>query len=96
MATELKTLCLDSKGKSSEKMKQAVSELEYLTTFNRSVSQAMARTMQDLSEGVFINIANFTLARRDSYLDYLHTGVKQDTVNVLRTPPVHLNTLFPD
>ena len=87
MATQLKTLRLDSKGKSSEKMKQAVNELEYLTTFNRSISQAMARTMQDLSEGVFINMVNFTLARRDSYLDYLHAGVKQDTVNTLRTSP---------
>ena len=96
MTTQLKTLRLDSKGKSSEKMRQAVSELEYLTTFNRSISQAMARTMQDLSEAVFINMANFTLARRDSYLDYLHAGVKQDTVNALRTSPVHLNTLFPD
>ena len=96
MATQLKTLRLDSKGKSSEKMKQAVSELEYLTTFNRSISQAMARTMQDLSEGVFINMANFTLARRDSYLDYLHAGMKQDTVSALRTSPVHLNALFPD
>ena len=56
----------------------------------------MARTMQDLSEAVFINMANFTLARRDSYLDYLHAGVKQDTVNALRTSPVHLDTLFPD
>ena len=54
MATQLKTLRLDSKGKSSEKMKQAVNELEYLTTFNRSISQAMARTMQDLSEGVLL------------------------------------------
>ena len=95
IATQLKTLSLDSKGKSSEKMKQAVNELEYLTTFNRSISQAMARTMQDLA-GVFINMANFTLARRDSYLDYLHSGVKQDTVNALRTSPVHLNALFPD
>ena len=96
MNSQLKTLRLDSKGKSSEKMKQAVSELEYLTTFNRSVSQAMARTMQDLSEAVFINMANFTLARRDSYLDYLHAGVKQDTLHALRTSPVHLNALFPD
>ena len=96
MTTQLKTLRLDSKGKSSEKMRQAVSELEYLTTFNRSISQAMARTMQDLSKAVFINMANFTLARRDSYLDYLHAGVKQDTVNALRTSPVHLNALFPD
>ena len=56
----------------------------------------MARTMQDLSEAVFINMANFTLARRDSYLDYLHAGVKQDTLHALRTSPVHLNALFPD
>ena len=70
MATQLKTLHLDSKGKSSEKMKQAVSELEYLTTFNWSISQAMARTMQDLSEGIFTNMANVTLARRDSYLEW--------------------------
>ena len=56
----------------------------------------MARTMQGLSEGVFINMGNFTLARKDSYLDYLHTGVKQDTVNALRTSPVHFNALFPD
>ena len=77
MSTQLKTLRLDSKGKSSEKAKQAVNELEYLTTFNRSISQAMARAMQDLSEGVFISMANFTLARRDSYLEYLHAGVNR-------------------
>ena len=77
-------------------MKNAVDELDYLITFNRSISQAMARTMQDLSEGVFISMANFTLARRDSYLDYLHAGVNQDTVAALRTAPVHLNSLFPD
>ena len=40
----------------------------------------MARTMQDLSEGIFI-----TLARRDSYLEYLHASVKQDTLHALRT-----------
>ena len=96
MSTQLKTLRLDSKGKSSEKMKQAVNELKYLTTFNQSISQAMARTMQDLSEGVFISMANFTLARRDGYIEYLHAGTKQDTVSALRTSPVHLNSLFPD
>ena len=55
----------------------------------------MARTMQDLSEGVFISVANFTLTRRDSYLDYLHMGVKQDTLTALCTAPVHLQSLFP-
>ena len=37
--------------------------------------------------------ANFTLARRDSYLDYLHAGVKQDTVNTLRTSPEMILTV---
>ena len=41
-------------------------------------------------------MANFTLARRDSYLEYLHARVKQDTLNALRMSPVHLNSLFPD
>ena len=56
----------------------------------------MARTMQDLSSGVFINVANFTLTRRDSYLDYLKAGIKQDTLNALRTAPLHMSALFPD
>ena len=77
MSTQLKSLHLDTKGKSSEKLSKAVDDLDYLVTFNRSISQAMARTMQDLSEGVFIYMSNFTLARRDSYLEYLHAGVKQ-------------------
>ena len=84
------------KGKSSERMKQAVDELDYLVTFNRSISQAMTRTIQDLSEGVFISMANFTLACRDSYLEYLHADVKQDTLTALRTAPIHLHSLFPD
>ena len=67
MSSQLKTLHLDkTKGKSSERMKQAVDGLVYLVTFNWSISQAMARTMQDLSEGALISMANFTLGRRDS------------------------------
>ena len=56
----------------------------------------MARTSQDLSEGVFISVANFILARRDSYPEYLHAGVKQDTLAALRTAPIHIHSLFPD
>ena len=86
------------KGKSSERMQQAVDEPEYLVTFNRSISQGMARTMQDLSEGVFISVANFILARRDSYLEYLHAGVKQSkgSHNTQRGlhPPLPVQTKF--
>ena len=83
-------------GKAAERTQQVVKELEYLVTFNRSISQAMQRTMQDLSEGVFISKANLTLARRDSYLEFIHGGVKPDTLTALRTAPVHLHSLFPD
>ena len=97
MSTQLKNLHSDKgKGKSSERMQQAVDELEYLMTLNRSISQAMAWTMQDFSGGIFISMANFTLVHRDSFLEYLHTGVKQDTLTALRTAPVHLQSLFLD
>ena len=53
MSSQLKSLHLDSsKGKSSERMRQAVDELDYLVTFNRSISEAMARTMQNLLKGM--------------------------------------------
>ena len=97
MVTQLKSLRFDSsKGKSAEKQQQAVEELEYLVTFNRSISQAMQRTMQDLSEGVFISMANLTLAHRDSYLEFIRGGVKPDTLSALRTSSVHQLSLFPD
>ena len=97
MVTHLKTLRVDrTKGKAAERTQQAVEELEYLVTFIRSISQAMQRTMQDLSEGVFISMANLTLARRDSYLEFIRGGVKPDTLTALRTAPVHLHSLFPD
>ena len=47
MSTHLRNLHVDKgKGKSSERMQQAVDELEYFVNFNRSISQDMARTMQ--------------------------------------------------
>ena len=86
MVTHLQTLRVD-KGKAAERTPQAVAELEYLVTFNRSISQAMQHTMQDLSEGVFVSMPNLTLARRDSYLEFLRGGVKPDTLTALRTGP---------
>ena len=97
MSNQLKIIPgVTSKDKSSSKLHQAADELDFLVTFNRSITQAMARTMQDLSDGVFINVANFTLARRDSYLDFVKTGSKQDTLMSLRSAPLHTSALFPD
>ena len=54
MFSQLKLIqSVTSKGKSSSKITQAAEELDFLVTFNRSITQAMARTMQDLSEGGF-------------------------------------------
>ena len=47
----------------------------------------------DCCGGVFISMANLTLARRDSYLEFIHGGVKPDTLTALRTAPVHIHSL---
>ena len=97
MTSQLKIIQgVTAKGKSSTKLHQATDELDFLVTFNRSITQAMARTMQDLSDGVFISVAKLTLARRDSYLDFVKTGIKQDTLLSLRSAPLHMSALFPD
>ena len=62
MTSQLKIIQgVTSKAKSLSKLHQATDELDFLVTFNRTITQAMARTMQDLSDGVFINMANLTL-----------------------------------
>ena len=73
-----------SEGKSSEKTGMATDELQYLLNFDSSISQCMAKTIEHLSEFVFINIANMTLARRDRYLAHVKAGIKQDTLFALR------------
>ena len=55
----------------------------------------MAKTIEHLSEFVFINVANLTLATRDMYLSHTKAGIKQDTLSVLRQAPIHLDKLFP-
>ena len=97
LLAQLKTLHSDKgKSKAAGSSQHTVEKLEYLVTFNRSITQTMARTMQDLSDGIFINMANLTLARRASYMAYLRAGVKQDTLTALLTAPLHLQSLFPD
>ena len=56
----------------------------------------MAKSMEHLTEFVFVSMANNTLLRRDSYFAYLKAGVKADTLHALRTAPLQLDTLFPD
>ena len=55
----------------------------------------MAKTMEHLSDFVFVTVANTTLARRDAYLSHLKAGIKPDTLAALRTAPLQMTTLFP-
>ena len=64
-----------SKGKSSEKTSTAADELQYLLNFNPTNFQCMEKMMENLSEFVFINVANMTLARRDTYLAHVKAGI---------------------
>ena len=93
----LKTLqTVLSKGKSSGKAQAALDELHYLASFNQNVSFAMEKSLQHLSDFIFVQMANLTLARRDAYLDNLKAGVKPDTLSALRNCPLNGYALFPD
>ena len=85
-----------SKGKSSERVSHAADELQFLLNFNSSITQSMAKTLEHLTDFVFVTVANTTLARQDSYLSHLKMGIKPDTLAALRTGPLHISTLFPD
>ena len=89
MVTQLKILHSDKgKGKASGRSQHSVDELEYLVTFNRSITQAMAHTMQDLSDMV-----NLSLARWDSYLELNRTlslGLNRSNTLIALHTPLHL------
>ena len=65
-------------------------------TFNSSITQCMAKTMEHLSDFAFVSMYNFTLARRDSCLAHTKSGIKQDTLASLHQAPMDLSTFFPD
>ena len=96
MQEQMKTIGSESKGKGSAKLSSALNELQFLMDFNASITQAAAKTMEHLSNFVFISMGNLTLARRDSYLNHVKGGVKPDTIAALRTAPLHNPTSFPD
>ena len=85
-----------SKGKSSAKAQAALDELHYLTSFNQNVSFAMGKSLQHLSDFTFVQMANLTLACRDSYLENIKPGVNHDTLSALRNCPLNGYALFPD
>ena len=89
MQSQLKTIRSEQKGKSTSKVTEATEEMQFLLDFNSSICQAMAKSMEHLTDFVFVTMANTTLLRRDSYLAYLKAGIKVDTMAALRTAPLH-------
>ena len=65
MQEQMKTIRLESKGKGSAKVSPALDELQFLMDFNASITQAAAKTIEHLSDFVFIFMGNVTLACRD-------------------------------
>ena len=96
MKDQLKVLKAEDKGKGSAKGSTAADELHYLMEFNSSITQPAAKSMEHLSEFVFITMGNLALVRRDAYVSHLRTGIKPDTLTALRTAPLHISTMFPD
>ena len=93
MQSQLKAIRSEQKGKSTSKMTEATEEMQFLLDFNSSICQAMAKSMEHITDFIFVTMANTTLLRRNSYLK---AGIKADTMAALRTAPLHLSTLFPD
>ena len=95
MQEHMKTMQSEGKGKGSAKVFPVLDEMQFLMDFNVSITQAAAKTMEHLSEFVFVSMGNLTLARRDSSLNHIKGGVKPNTIATLRTAPLHIPTLFP-
>ena len=64
--------------------------------FNSSITQAVAKTMEHLTDFVFVSMGNLDLARRDPYLTPVKIGIKPDTLAALRTAPLQAGTLSLD
>ena len=77
-------------------MTDALKDLKDLSAFHTSVSIALGTSLQHLTDNLFVQLANFDILSRDTYLDYLKPGVKPDTWNRLRNAPLFSSGLFPD
>ena len=86
--------CL-SKGKAQKEISDALNDLHDLLAFHQRVSIALGTSLQHLADSLFVHMSNMILLRRDSYLDFVKPGVKQDTMNSLRNAPMFGYTLFP-
>ena len=85
-----------SKGKAPKEVADALNDLRDLLAFHQRVSIALGTSLQHLADSLFVHMSNMVLLRRDSYLDFVKPGVKQDTMNSLRNALMFGYALFPD
>ena len=88
--------CAIVKGKAPKEVTDAIKDLKDLSAFHTSISVALGTAFQHLADSLFVQLANFILLRRDSYLEYVKPGLKPDTWNKLRNAPLFTYGLFPD
>ena len=97
MSRNIALLCSRlNKGKAPKEVSSALNDLRDFMAFHQRVSVAMVRSLQHLADSLFVQLSNLILLRRDAYLDFVKTGVKQDTMNLLRNTPLFGYGLFPD
>ena len=97
MSGHINLLCsCINKGKAPKEVSGALSDLKDLMAFHQSVSGAMGTALQHLADSSFVHLAKLILLRRDSYLEHIKPGVKQDTWLQLRNAPLFGYGLFPD
>ena len=58
MQDQLKTIRTESKGKSSTRVGTATDELQHLMDCNASITLAIAKTMEHLTDFVFVAMGN--------------------------------------
>ena len=85
-----------NKGKAPKEVSSALSDLRDFMAFHQRVSVTMGTALQHLADSLFVHLSNIVLLRQDAYLDHVKTGVKQDTMNLLRNAPLFGYGLFPD
>ena len=85
-----------NKGKAPKEVSGTLNDLCDLMAFHQRVSVAMGMSLQHLTDNLFVNLSKLILPRLDSYLDFVKSGVKQDTMNLLRNAPLFGYGLFPD
>ena len=59
------------KGKAPKEVVEAIKDLKDLSAFHSSVFVALGTALQHLADSLFVQLANFILLRRDSYLEFV-------------------------